>query len=236
MSIYDSYRNRVYSNSYTSQEELINSTKKQVYDNLVNSPSMSVVEQLFLTKNPDGTLYPETRDFKPSIISDVDVFYKRKILFLPDTKLSLGAYIKHKDKTYLITKINDNDIYAEATMEYCNVQFLVKGKEEKIIDGLNELKKPNYVTIKLPDYVLPCVVTSKQYSALDNSQMPLPTGAIYVYIPYHKDIDIYVNYEFLVHGDNYKITSISKTMLMEDEFGNVSGVLEIRGQRRQNDE
>lgn len=232
---YQAYISRVKPDGITFSDDTRNSTKRQAFESIMSSSTLSLVDEMVLVEQLDKTYKLELKETKPSIVSDIDSFYKRRILFTPDTNIRLGSYIEHRDKMYLLTKVNDDDIYPDAEMEFCNYEFLIKGKEDKIQIGMNEFNKPKYEYFTQPDFTIPCVATSKQYSALDNSQMPLPTGAVYVYIPYHEKVIVPVNYEFNIHGDNYKVSSSSKINVLKDQWGNSQGYIEIRGQRRQNE-
>lgn len=198
---------------------------------ILNSPTLTSVDEMELVEQLDRTYELKLKESKPSIVSNVDSFYKRTVLFTPDDGIKLGSYLNYEGKTYLATKIKGNDIYPEAEIEFCNYEFTIKGIETEIEIGKDKFDKPEYEYITTPDYSIPCVATSKIYSTLDNSQIPLPVGALYVYVPFHEDIEIPVNIEFMVHGNQYKATTVEKIGLLKDAFGKWYGCLEIRGQR-----
>lgn len=230
MSIYDAYRARVQAISYTSQDDLIASTKRQAHASMMDSPNLVVVKNMVLEEQEDKTFILSAREYKPSIVSDVDSFYKRKVLFTPDGGIPLGSYLEHRDKTYLVMKVNDDDIYPGAEMEFCNYEIEIKGAETRVQVGVDSFKRPQW-SIITPEYSIPCVATSKIYSIIDNSQLPLPEGAMNVYVQYNENIVIPVNHKFEVHGDTYKVTTVSKINLLKDRSGGLVGYLEIRGQR-----
>jgi hypothetical protein len=233
MSKYQAYVDRVTSNGINNsfQEDMSSSSKRQAYENLLTSPTLTSVDEMELVEQSDKTYELKLKESKPSIVSDIDSFYKRVVLFPPDDGVRLGTYISHQGKTFLTTKIKGNEIYPEAEIEFCNYELLIKGKSEKIYVGEDVFNKPEYEYITTPDYTLPCVATSKIYSTLDNSQIPLPVGALYLYIPYHEEIDIPVNLKFMVHGNQYTATTVEKIGLIKDKNGEWHGCLEIRGQR-----
>lgn len=230
MGIYDAYRARVQAVSYTNQDDLIASTKRQAHASMMDSPNLVVVKNMVLEEQEDKTFMLSAREYKPSIVSDVDSFYKRKVLFTPDGGIPLGSYLEHRDKTYLVMKVNDDDIYPGAEMEYCNYEIEIKGEKVKVEVGKDDLGNAKYSSHQ-PKYKIPCVATSKIYSILDNSQIPLPEGAINIYLPYHENVKIPVNYEFVIYGDTFQVTTASKINLLKDRMGILHGFLEIRGQR-----
>lgn len=235
MDFYKAFRDRVQVAGYTYQDSMQNSSKQLQHDHIMSSPTRATTDEMELVKQPNKTFKVETKESHYSIVSDVDSFYKRLILFLPDTYIELGSYVNYKNDTYLVTLTKGNDIYPEVEVQYCNFSFPVEVEKERIEVGKDEFGRPIYDYIG-EDYTIPSVVTSKIYSALDNSQMPLPVGALYVYVPYHKDIVIPINYEFVMYGDTYQVTSAPKTHLLKREDGSLYGYLELRGQRKDDDE
>ncbi|MGG0667662.1 hypothetical protein ABE073_03945 [Lederbergia citrisecunda] len=234
MSKYSAFRNRVKAGGETHLDGFRNATKRQIRAYIQNSPTRSEVELLQLEEQSDKTYTLIPAETKIAIVSDKETFYKRTILFLPDEDVQMGSYVKYDNKTYLVTNISDVNGYPQSFVEYCNQSIKVKGEKTEILTGEKDIYgKPKKITVQ-PEFYIPCVSTSKIYSVLDNSQMPLPEGAIMIYLPYHKEIDIPVNYEFQIHGDNYQVTTVNKINVLTDENGFVYGYLEIRGQRRQN--
>lgn len=228
--MFKAFRGRVQVSGKDHREGFRNSTKRQVKNYILNSPTRSSVELLELVEQDDKTFKLETAVVKDAIVSDKDSFFKRTMLFLPDEGVQLGSYVKYDSKVYLVTGISDVDGYPQSFAEYCNQTIRIKGKETRIPDGKDSLGRPKFKTIYV-EYDIPCVATSKIYSVLDNSQIPLPEGAVMIYTPYHEEIDIPVNYEFQIHGDTYQVTTVNKINVFTDEFGKKYGHLEIRGQR-----
>lgn len=230
MDDFKAYRDRVRAISYSSQDNLITTSKRQAHTNMMDSPNLVVIKNMVLEEQLDKTFILNTREYKPSIVSDIDSFYKRKVLFTPDGGIPLGSYLEHRDKTYLVTRIVDDDIYPVAEMEFCNYELLIKGEKVRVETGKDDLGNAKYSSHQ-PKYKIPCVATSKIYSILDNSQIPLPEGTINIYLPYHENVKIPVNYEFDIHGDTFQVTTVSKINLFKDRMGTLHGYLEIRGQR-----
>lgn len=229
MSKYSSYRKRVQISGKTHPDGIKNSTKRQARNYILNSPTRSIVELLQFEEQADKSLKPVSVESKTSIVSDKDTFYKRIMLFLPDEGVPLGSYLQYDNKVYLATRVSDVDGYPQAFVEYCNHMLPVKGEESRVLAGYDSLGRPQYKTIQA-EYNIPCVATSKIYSVLDNSQVPLPEGAIMIYIPYHEKVNIPVNFEFQIHGDIYQVTTVNKINVLTDEDGKKYGYLEIRGQ------
>lgn len=217
------------------RESFMSSTKRQVYNYIMNSPSRRTVDEMELVEQADKTYKLMHKESKYSIVSDKETFYKRTVLFLPDEDTKLGSYLQYDNKTYLTTNISDVDGYPQAFVEFCNFELLIKVEKIKIQVGTDNFGKPVWEYIG-EDYTIPAVATSKIYSTLDNSQMPLPVGALYIYIPYHEKIDIPLNYEFDMYGDTFQVTTVSKVNLLKDDNGDLYGYLEIRGQRKDDDE
>lgn len=229
MSKYSAFRNRTQASGKTHRDGFRNSTKRQIRAYIENSPSRSIVDILQLEEQPDKTYDLVVAESQIAIVSDKETFYKRTILFLPDEDVQLGTYVKYDNKVYLATNISDVDGYPQSFVEYCNHSIKIKGEETRVLIGKDSLNRPQYKTISL-DFTLPCVATSKIYSVLDNSQIPLPEGAIMVYLPYHEKINIPVNYEFQIHGITYQVTTVNPINVLTDDNGQKYGYLEIRGQ------
>lgn len=228
---FQTYIDRVNPDGITFQNSVSDSTKRQVYEYMMNSPSLVSTDVMEIEEQSDKTYKLVLKESKPSIVSDVDSFYKRTILFAPDSEVKLGTYMNYKDDTYLITKTKGNEIYPQVDIQFCNFDFLIEVEKVRIEVRKDPQGRPVYDYIGT-DYYIPSVATSKIYSTLDNSQIPLPVGALYVYVPYHEKIDIPVNVEFEMHGDTYQATTVSKVNLLKDENGKLYGYLEIRGQRK----
>lgn len=237
MGKYDAYIARVNINGNTFQEDIRNATYHQAEEFLMNSPARETVEVMQLIKQSDNTFRIEPKENKYCIVSDdrAEPLYKKTILFSPDEQVKSGTYIKYRGKVYLVTVNKDVEFYPESVMELCNYDVIIKGEKKRVQVGVDEFGKPKYEIISTPDYLLPSVYDDKIYSALDNSQISNPVGATMLYLPYHKEINIPVNYNFIVHGDNQQVTTIGKSKLLKDENGEWYGCLEVRLQRGQND-
>lgn len=231
MSKYSAYIKRVQAGGKTHLDGFRNSTKRQIRNYILNSPSRSTVELLQLEEQPDKTYRLTTAESKIAIVSDKETFYKRTILFLPDEDVQLGSYVKYDNKTYLVTNISDVDGYPQAFVEYCNYRLDIKtGETVRIQTGVDERGRPIWDYIE-KTITLPCTVSSKIYAVLDNSQIPLPEGAIMIQLTYHPDININVNDEFVIHGDKIQITTVSKDDLLFDDVNGLYGFYTLRGQR-----
>lgn len=229
--MFEAFRGRVQADGIDHREGFRNATKRQIHNYIKNSPTRVSVEHLELVEQDDKTWTLETTEVKDAIVSDKETFYKRTILFPPDEGVKLGSYMQYDNKVYLATGISDVDGYPQSFVEFCNQIIKVKGEKTEILTGKKDaLGRPEKKIVQ-SEYNIPCVATSKIYSVLDNSQIPLPEGAIMIYIPYHEKIDIPINYEFHIHGDTYQVTTVNKINVLTDENGMKYGYLEIRGQR-----
>lgn len=229
MSKYSAFYGR-HGNSETKAEALDDSSKRQAYNLIMNSPTRRTVELMQLEEQPDEIFGLVSVESKYSIVSDKETFKKRIMLWRPDEGVSLGSYLRYDGRIYLATDVSDIDIYPQAFVDHCNYEFLIKNEPVRTRVGTDERGRPVYEYTE-SKYTIPCVITSKIYSTLNNSPVPLPVGAIMVYIPYHEKINVPVNHEFEVYGDKYKVTTVSTADLIRDRNGKVHGVLEIRGQR-----
>jgi hypothetical protein len=231
MSDYSAFIGRMKAGGARNHKEALQmSTKRQAYNLIMNSPTSTSVEYMELAEQTDKTYKAVSMESKPSIVSDKETFYKRTMLFLPDEGVKLGSYLKYDDKIYLATNISDIEPYPQAFVEFCNYELLIKGEETRTIVGKDSLGRPQYKTHRV-DYPIPCVTTSKIYSTLDNSQIPLPVGAILLYTQYHDKIKIPLNSEFDLLGDKYQITTVNPINTLMDKNGVRHGYLEIRAQR-----
>lgn len=231
MNDFSAFYGRMNASGIDRRDSFMNSTKRQVETYIMNSLSRRTVDEMELVEQANKTFKLMHKEAKYTIVSDKDTFYKRTILFRPDEDTQLGSYLQYDNKTYLTTNISDVDGYPQAFVEFCNFELLIKVEKIRVEVGKDNLGRPIYDYIG-EDYTIPSVATSKIYSTLDNSQMPLPVGALYVYIPYHEKIDVPVNSEFDMYGDTFQVTTVSKVNLLKDENGKLYGYLEIRGQRK----
>lgn len=215
MSDFKFYRDRLGVSGATMQESLVNSTKRQNQNYILNSPSKSDVR------------LNEEVETQPCIVSNKESFNKRLFLFLPDTDIKIGDYIHHDTFTYLATDRNRNEIYPELLGELCNETYKIE-KSSRHIVGYDDMKRPIYDTIDA-SINLPCVMTTKTYSLVDNSPIPLPDGAMIVKLPYIETSIPKVNETFHHRDAQFKVTTIS----YENVINNV-GVIEVRLQREVN--
>lgn len=238
MGRYDAYRGRVGIDGGLGDEAFQigtrNSTKRQAYELIMASPTRVKIDVMKLVLQVDSTYKLTLKETKYCIVSDVDSYDKRAVLLLPDESIKVGTYVRYRDKIYLTSSMKDNDEYPELEMLFCNYFIDFDGTTTRVRDGEDVFGEPNYVYSKTEGFSLPAVFTTKIYSALDNSPIPLPVGALYIYAPFMKEIPLKVNREFLVHGDKYKATTVNTIGLLQDTYtGEWYGKLEIRTQREQ---
>ncbi|MEK4025512.1 hypothetical protein [Sporosarcina sp. FSL W7-1283] len=233
MGKYDSYIARVTASGNTFQEDVMSSTKRQAYEYIMNSPTKSDVSIFNIIINEQGKHEFIEVDKKVTIVSEKTgkTFHEKSVLFLPDEDELIGTYMLYKNRMYLATEISDIEGYPQAFVEHCNYFLDIKvGEDQKIQTGTNSRGRPifEYIT---PTIKLPVKQSSKIYSELNNSQVPLPEGAIMIKVPYHKDIKIKVNDEFFIHGDKIQVTTVSSDDLYFNSDGSLYGYYTVRGQK-----
>ena len=216
MSYLDAYRDRVSPYGMTMKEAILRTTNRQAINYIMDSPTLSYVR---LNQNVDST---------PVIASDKDMFHKRTYLFLPDTQVDVGNYIHQTDNTtYLAVDKKKDDIYPQLVGELCNETFLYVTEGTKQIVGYDDFGRPKTRIIDAKMLNIPCVMTTKVPSMIDNSAIPLPEGAMIIKMPYIEGQIPPVNYVFKYRNQlSYKVTNIS----YENVINNV-GYVEIRLQR-----
>lgn len=214
--MFNSYRNRVHADGNTVKESVATSTKRQMVNYILDSPSLSHV---FI--DMDETL------LIPSIVSDVRTFYERRFLFLPELAVDIGDYITYKNFTYLATDKVDNETYPQLFGELCNTDFPISVEERKIKVGTDSVGRPIY---KIEKVVItkPCVMTEKLYSQANNSPIPLPNGIIIVKLPYSNKTNHIPKVNAIVdlYQNQYQVTTVSMEYVI-----NEVGYIEVQLQR-----
>lgn len=214
MNEYDAYRNRISASGVNMQDAIYQASKRKIINDLLNSPTLTRVRL-----NSDRRYYSV-------IISDIETFYKRVVLFMPETVVNVGDYVRHESSTYLATDCKKDNLYPQLYVELCNETFVLRKESTKIIIGYDEFKRPIYESTPTNEYQIPCVMTTKIYSIVDNSAIPLPDGAMMIKMPYIREQIPSVNYIITFHNAQYKVTTISYEKVINDV-----GYIEIRLQR-----
>lgn len=213
MDYFDKYKKILSSQGSNLGEFVINNSKSSAHQSFINSPT---VKDVIVDEVPDRAIVS---------ISSKD-FFDRQFLFPPDyDKAKLGSYIKFKDYTYLIMRTNDDDVYPNFHGKFCNEDFLIAMKTERV-----KVSTGNGYTYKnvTETESVPIVVDSKGYSIADNAVLPLPEGRVAMYMQY-KPIyleKIKINYEFELFKTKYKISDIQLDNVYKD-----SGYLTLSAQR-----
>ncbi|WP_341323367.1 hypothetical protein NSQ62_07805 [Solibacillus sp. FSL H8-0523] len=214
MGEYDAYRNRINASGSSMQDAVYQASKRKIINDFLNSPTLSKVR---LNSN---------LDYHSVIISDIETFYKRLILFLPETVLNVGDYVYHDDSIYLATDCKKYDLYPQLYVELCNETFVLTKEATKIIIGYDEFKRPIYESTAPTVFRIPCVMSTKIYSIVDNSAIPLPDGAMMIKLPYNPQQIPKINYIITLRNAQYKVTTISYEKVI-----NEVGYVDIRLQR-----
>lgn len=163
-----------------------------------------------------------------SIVSDIETFRRRRFLFLPETEVRVGSYIDYENMRYLATdrKVDNLNIYPELFGEICNEEFPISmGVTEEFTGEYDWQGKPIYKEIEEIIYV-DCVFTNKVYSARSNSEVPLPSGAMIVKLPYVKDQKIPLNFTYILRESQYKVIDVVQENVIND-----IGYVEVHLQR-----
>lgn len=215
MSIYDAYRARVGASGASMQDAVKNTTKRQAINYIMSSPTLSYVRL-----NDDV-------DLTPVVESDKETFQKRIYLFLPDTVINVGDYIHQSNNAiYLATDQDKDDIYPQLIGELCNEFFELVTEATKVIIGYNDFNRPIYRNVGAQTYLIPCVLTSKIYSTIDNSAIPLPEGSLMIRMSYDPLKIPPINYVFTYRGSPYKVNTISYENVVKEV-----GFVEMRLER-----
>lgn len=221
---YESYRARLRANggSIKGASDLV--SKHSLTQQILNSPSRADV---YL--NLDNTVK------HVCIPTNVDTYETRKFLFLPDTKIYKGDYINYDSFIYLVISENRSSIDPQATARLCNYDFPLREETIKTgeIAGYHPNGKPIPKT-KTIYHTKPCVMTSKIYSSAENSSIPLPDGAMTIYLPFVVDDHLpELNQKITYRQSQYKVTDLIFQNVFK--FDNVEkGYVEIRLQRESN--
>lgn len=214
--MFRAYKKRVTATGETPRESLEYSTKRQMANYILDSPSLkyTVIDM------------QETIPV-PTIVTDIRTYKERKFLFLPDMNVNVGDYITYQNMTYLATDKVFNDIYPQLQGELCNIEFPIHTEERRVKMGNDIMGRPIYKVENIT-IVKPCVMTDKIYSQANNSPIPLPDGAIIVKLPYSSELNHtpQVNSIVTLGINQYKVSLVSNEFVV-----NGVGFIEVQLQR-----
>ena len=216
---YKAYRDRVLAQGGSVSESIINTTKRQVVNYILDSPSLR-----YVYLNMFNTIEV------PCIVSNVETYEERRFLFLPDMNVHTGDYISYQDMNYLATDMTLVDGYTELFGELCSIDFPIAVKENRVKVGVDIFGKPEYRIDKI-FISKPAVMTEKTYSQVDNSPMPLPEGTIIIKLPYSTDENEIpkINVVVDIYNSQYKITAVNYQKVI-----NNYGYIQVQLQRMPN--
>lgn len=218
-----SYRKRVLSQGGNVAEATQYETKRLQIEYILSSPSRS-----------DVHINMDEVNSYPCIVSDIDTFNIRRFLFLPDMKVYMGDYISHDGFLYLAIGQTTDDKFPQLICRLCNFDFPIKSEEIKTIIDHEANGKPIYKTTTI-HIIKPCVMTSKIYSIADNSSMPLPEGAMTIYLPFIENEPLpEINQTITVRQAEYKVTDLIYEKVIKFDGAIEKGYLEVRLQRVMN--
>lgn len=211
---FEAYKKRMGALGANRQEMTDNVTKINQHNMLINSPSKREVKV-----NDEDAM-------RPCLVSDVETFYKRRFLFLPETEVRLGDYIYYENKIYLTTDKKTGDIYPESFADFCDKVIEVSLGKIRIDTGEVDYQgRPVYKEEEIIEDV-PANTSTKVYSALSNQPISLPTGAIIIKIPYKEEYDIPLNHVIELDKKEYRVMDRLYNVLTPEE-----GIIELHAQR-----
>lgn len=219
----ESYRKRVLSEGKNIQEATIFETKKQQVDFILNSPSRKNV-----------VINMDERNVLPSIPSDIDTFDIRRFLFMPDMKVYMGDYICYDGFVYLAMNQTTDTMFPQAIGRNCNFDFPIDIREEKVRIDTKPNGEPIWET-NIVQMVKPCVMTSKIYDIVSNSQVNLPAGSMVVYLPFVEGEKLpAINQQIDTDYAQYKVTDMNFEKVILFDGICKKGYVEVRLQRVMN--
>lgn len=217
MSSIDRYVKRLQKNGGNSRESQINQTIKSYERKFASSPSY--YEVLVDGVKTDAIINKignrNTRKYETKLIN-----------FRHDYKPKCGSVITFDNENYLLMETDHDPIYSFGRMTRCNQAITLSFNQEEVFIGYDDRGRPLYETSS-EQKEFPCIVSSERYSSSENTQLPLPSGHIVVYMTYIENEDLAVNKEFMFFGRKYKIVDIDLTQVEEE-----SGLIEILMDRK----
>ena len=156
------------------------------------------------------------------IVSHDDKNWEKRFLFRPDTFYPLGTYIttdngKYGKHTYIAWERTDDDIYPQLFGVICNTDYEIVTGKETVTTGFNSAGMPIREEV-ITKRKVKCHATTQAYSALANSAVPLPSGAMNIFIPYDKEYAdlIKLNDKYVNNHAEYKVTEIVREHVLEE--------------------
>ena len=212
MSKYDFYRKRLNPKDVEIHNIHSNSLVNSVRVKFFNSPTLNMVKR------------NDEEELVHAIVSDDDRFGKRRFLFEPETETTVGDYIHYDGYTYLIMDKTTDQAYPQMFGMVCNIDYPFITRE-RIKVGTNEIGNPIYKDKTTINYIK-AIASSQAYSSLSNDPVPLPEGAMYIFMPYDKDREIEINEKYKDDYGEYKVTQVTTDMIVNGE-----GVLKVHLQK-----
>lgn len=218
MNYADKYINRLNGEGSNFQDAYLNQSKIIAKNKIINSPTSYKVH---LGLDDVEIHYCVTKDKKGN--------KERKFIFVPDTPVDVGTYVRMGSLIYLLTTKYTNEITPTFEGKQCTAHFPVITKGSEIIIDYDDMGRP--VTETQGDTVLnlPCILKMNDAStaiADTNEPINLLDNQVMVTIPYHESPSIEYNESFDLFKDRYRIIRINPS----DSINGV-GVLHITGER-----
>ncbi|MFO1442802.1 hypothetical protein KDN24_06185 [Bacillus sp. Bva_UNVM-123] len=222
MNYIDRYIHRLKSKGDNMSTSLINRSKRKTNDQFHTSPSYSIVKVNGIETD--------------SIVNNTKEYTEKQIFFKPDVIKDIGSIVEYKEKTYLLMRFIENEIYPTATLRLCNSTFPIETNKTPVLmrDEDGNPKKDKYNRpILSPSSGLPinkpCIVETKYYFNNRNEQVTLPEDRIMVTLKYQEAPNIEINEEFEMYKSRFRITFIDYSKVV-----NTVGVMTLTGERVMN--
>ncbi len=193
MTYFEKYRSRLLSYGVEGVEQKRNIAKKILEKDIKNSPSYYEV-----------TLNQSTVQISTRIITNSKD--NRKTL-LSLEKAVKGDVVNWDSQKWLILSSDFvGEIYYKSTIELCNNTLHIKTSETKTQTGIDSMGRPVYtITPVYSDF--PCIVSSSKSAGYDSNQtINLPSGQLFITIPYTEAIK--EGMEFTMYQQKYKVKNV----------------------------
>ena len=176
----------------------------------------------------------DSEELVDCIVSHDDKMWEKRFLFRPDTYYPLGTYVSVDNgdygvQTYLAWKRTTDSLYPQLFGVICNTYYEIVTGKKTITTGYDSTGLPIREVVEEKRRVK-CHATTQAYSALSNSAIPLPSGAMNIYIPYDVEYAnlIKLNDKYVNKHAEYKVIEIVREHVLEESN---EGYLKIYLQR-----
>jgi len=139
----------------------------------------------------------------------IDKYSANRILkkIIIDVDIQRGDVVAFNGDNWLVvTQPKNKHVYNESTIELCNNTLHIKTGETKTQTGIDSMGRPVYTTT--PVYSdFPCIVSSSKSAGYDSNQtINLPSGQLFITLPYTEIIK--EGMEFNMYQQKYKVKNV----------------------------